>query len=89
MATIPARAIPSDYEAAIAAIVELDVQKWGEAERDASTRMRRAGAPTYGLALNTLAHRPEYDYGDAWPECVAAARQAMTASDRSKLRSGG
>jgi hypothetical protein len=41
-------------EEAIAKLVDLDVAKWGEAERAASQRMR--SRLSHGRALNTLAH---------------------------------
>lgn len=78
--------VPSTREAAIAALVDLDVAKWGEAERAAA---QRAHADlTYGLALNKLAHRPEYGFGDDVPELVAAARAALTSDDRHLLGMG-
>ena len=44
---------------------------------------------SYGLALNALAHRPEYGYGDDVPHLVAAAKAALTAADIQSLREGG
>lgn len=79
--------IPTTKDEAIAALVELDVNKWGEAEREASRR--KHSRLTFGLALNRLAHRAEYDFGDAAPELVKAAKKALTDDDRSELRKGG
>ena len=81
--------IPATYEDAIAALVALDVARWGEGERAASERLHRRNSPTLGLALNTLAHRPEHDYGDTAPDLVAAAKAALTEADRDVLRHGG
>ena len=77
---------PQTRDEAIEALVALDVAKWGEQERDASRAMHRGNLRTYGLALNALAHRPEYDYGDSAPALVAAAKAAMTGDDWSALR---
>lgn len=78
--------IPSSLAAAIDALVELDVQKWGEGERQASRDMHRRNLISYGLALNALARRPEYEYGDLVPHLVDAANAALTAADRAHLR---
>lgn len=78
--------IPSTREEAINALVESDVAKWGESEREASTRAH--ANRSYGLALNELANRAELsDTPD--PALRAAARKALTSDDRSALRSGG
>jgi hypothetical protein len=79
--------IPATREEALETIAALDAAKWGEAERQAS-RSLNAGK-SYGLLLNSLAHRPEYDYGDAVPELVRAAKAALTAEDRAELWKGG
>lgn len=81
--------IPATREEAIAAIVEMDVAKWGEAEREPSRQLNSANHPTYGLALNSLAHRPEHDFGVTAPELVAAAKAALTDDDWAVLRRGG
>jgi hypothetical protein len=83
--------IPETYDAAIDALVELDVARWGEGEREASRRLHRSSKPTYGLALNSLAHRAEYDYGDApqAQDLVDAANRALTPEDRHSLGQGG
>lgn len=75
-------------EEAIELLVELDVARWGEAERAASARLH---APlTKGRALNALAHRPEVDYGrSAPPALLAAARAALTDAGRHDLYQGG
>ena len=71
-------------EDAINALVERDVAKWGEEERDASTHLR--AKLSHGLALNALAH---YDVGVVDRELAAQAKRVMTAVDRKALRSGG
>lgn len=79
--------VPETREEAIEVIAELDVAKWGESERDASRRMNED--KSYGLLLNSLAHREEYGFGDDAPELVAAARAALTPKDWAYLRQGG
>jgi hypothetical protein len=79
--------IPATREEAIEAIATLDAAKWGEHERQASRVLN--ARKSYGLLLNSLAHRPEYDFGDAVPELVAAAKLALTSDDREELRKGG
>lgn len=81
--------IPATREEAIAMLVDLDVARWGESEREASRRIHEETLPTYGRALNALAHRPEHDYGDAVPDMVEAATAALTDADRRALRMGG
>lgn len=71
-------------EDAIKRLVELDVSKWGEAERAASHRSR--SALTHGLALNTLAH---YDVDAVDAEMASDAQAVMTTTDHRILRSGG
>ena len=73
-------------EQAIASLVELDVARWGEGEREASARMH-AGR-TLGRALNELANRVELA-GKPDPALRAAAMSALTAADWSELRKGG
>lgn len=51
--------IPKDRKAAIAAIVEDDVVRWGESDRAAAERQYRD--LSYGRLLNTLANRAELD----------------------------
>lgn len=67
-------------------LVEQDVAKWGESEREASRRMH--STRTYGLALNTLRVRAR-DTGTPDPELEAAANKALTRVDRAELRKGG
>ena len=86
MTKTTASQIPATREAAISALVESDVAKWGESERDAS--MRAHANRSYGLALNELANRAELsDTPD--PALRKAARKALSSDDRSTLRSGG
>ena len=73
-------------EAAIEALVEQDVARWGERERAASMRLH--GALTYGRALNALAARAELA-GEPYAELRAAADAALTAADWRELRQGG
>lgn len=80
-------AIPQTREEAIEAIAELDAKKWGEGEREPSRRLHRGAS--YGLLLNTLAHRAEYGYGNDVPHLKAAAKAALTSADRDVLRQGG
>lgn len=72
------------HQQAIACLVELDVAKWGEAEREASQRLR--GRLSHGLALNALAH---YDIDHIDDSLAADAQRVMTAADRRVLRQGG
>lgn len=71
-------------EQAIAALVELDVARWGEGEREASRRLR--ARLTHGRALNTLAH---YDPDHVDAAMAADAQRVMTAADHRALRAGG
>lgn len=71
-------------EQAIAALVERDVARWGEAAREASQRMR--ASLTHGRALNALAH---YDPDAVDAVMAADAQSVMTAADRRALRAGG
>lgn len=66
---------------AVDALVELDVARWGESEREASRRQRQL--LTHGLALNALAY---YDIDHIDPEVRAQAEAAMTDSDWRRLR---
>lgn len=79
--------VPKTKVEAIEALAALDAARWGEPERDASRRIN-AGR-SYGLLLNALARRPEYEFGDAVPHLVAAAKAALTDDDRARLRKGG
>jgi hypothetical protein len=87
MTTLTAVTVPATREDAIEAIAALDAARWGEAERAASRRIH--GRKSYGLLLNTLARRPEYDFGGAVPHLVAAADAALTDDDYRILRAGG
>lgn len=78
--------IPTTKEAAIDALVELDVAKWGEAEREASRR--RHARRSYGLALNELANRAMLA-GTPDPALRAAAKMAMADADGGYLRTRG
>lgn len=78
--------IPANREAAIAALVDQDVARWGEKERAASQRMH--SSRSYGLALNELANRAELS-GNPDPELRAASQSALTDTDWRELRNGG
>lgn len=78
--------IPQTREEAIAALIEHDVQRWGESEREASTRLH--GRRSLGLALNELANRALLA-GDDDHELRAAAKRQMTDADRAHLKTGG
>lgn len=83
---MPTVKIPSTREEAIAALVESDVAKWGEGEREASKRQH--ADRSYGRALNELANRAEL--ADAPNrELRAAAKKALTEGDKHDLRQGG
>jgi hypothetical protein len=78
--------IPTTRESAIAALVDDDVARWGEAERGASAKIH--AFRSYGLALNELANRAELA-GTPDPALRKAARAALTEDDRDWLRNGG
>lgn len=72
---------------AVAKLVEQDVAKWGEGEREASVRQH--SYRTLGLALNELANRADlwFDAPDA--ALRKAAKAALTPADKAWLRQGG
>lgn len=78
--------IPATREQAIAALVESDVLKWGEAERADSQRQH--AARSYGLALNELANRAELA-GQPDTALRAAAARALSDADWRYLHTGG
>ncbi|OFV81959.1 MAG: hypothetical protein A2Y78_00035 [Acidobacteria bacterium RBG_13_68_16] len=87
-ATETTMTIPTTREEVIAALVALDVAKWGAAEAEAARAQYRDRS--IGLLLNSLVHRPEYDFGaDAPAALKAAAKRALTPADRAALRRGG
>jgi hypothetical protein len=76
---------------AIAMLVDLDVAKWGEGEREASRRSH--ASRSHGRAVNEVANRWMLS-GDpaleAKGEALAkAAKKLLTSSDISDLRQGG
>ncbi len=71
-------------EAALERRVALDVEKWGEAEREASRQLH--SRKTYGLLLNSIAVA---DLDQLDEELMRLAEAVMTPSDRAALRSGG
>lgn len=73
---------------ALDALVELDVAKWGEQERDASRRLH--ASKSRGLLINSIVHHQSNGYGDAFDDAakkIAAAQ--LTADDLAALRKGG
>ena len=74
-------------EEAIAKLVEQDVARWGEREREASQQSHRFR--TLGLALNELANRADLWFGAPDAELRKAAKAALTPDDRYYLRKGG
>jgi hypothetical protein len=102
LAALSAVGLPTTREGAIAAIVESDVARWGEAEREASRRAH--SRRSLSLALNELANRADLDGWEAAPirgtALAGALRKASVAlrsasddralrSDDRALRSGG
>jgi hypothetical protein len=79
--------IPTDVTTARAALVDQDCARWGDSEREASSRLRAQS--TYGLALNTLASRAELDAAPESKALRAAAKSALTSDDWHVLYSGG
>lgn len=74
------------YEEAIQQLIAKDVARWGEDERQASTRLNRINCPTIGLALNKLAH---YDIENIDEDLAKEAQRIMTAADWRVLKRGG
>lgn len=71
-------------EQAIAALVERDVAKWGEAERAASEQMR--SALSHGMALNALAH---YEPANIDRELAKQAKALLSKADKKIFRAAG
>ena len=71
---------------ALDALVDLDVARWGEAERDASRKMH--AGKSRGLLINSIVHHHSHDYGDAFDAAAKkiAAKQ-LTPADQADLRS--
>ncbi len=78
--------IPTTKAEAIAALVEADVAKWGESQRNAAIQLH--SKTTFGLALNSLGARAELA-GQPCKALYAAAKTVMTPSDWRVIRSGG
>lgn len=75
-------------EQALEILVDLDVAKWGESERDASRRMHIS--LSRGLRINAIAHHERHDFGDALtPAERKTAKLQLTAADKTELRKGG
>lgn len=75
--------IPLTRDEAIQALIDCDVARWGEREREASARAH--AHRSYGLALNELANRAEL--ADAPDTALrAAAVAALTDADQCWLR---
>lgn len=79
--------LPLSRESAIAALVEMEVARWGEQERAAAEAHH--GGQTYGLALNAIVSRAEAWLETEFPAARKAARAALTPDDRAELRKGG
>jgi hypothetical protein len=73
---------------ALDALVELDVAKWGEQQREASRQMHQG--KSRGLRINSLVHHQCNDYGDAFDAAtLKIAKKQLTADDMAELRKGG
>ena len=83
---IATMAVPATREEAVAALVEHDVAKWGEEEREASQRTR--GDLSLGLALNALANIAELDATKNKALRKAANAALKNKSDRKVLAQG-
>jgi hypothetical protein len=87
--------LPTERGPAVAALVEADVARWGEQEREASRRSH--ASRSVGLALNELANRADLSGWEAAPIRGAdkakalrtLARMRMTGDDLRDLRQGG
>ncbi len=71
-------------DAALAARVDRDVEKWGECEREASIRMH--GRLSYGRLLNSVAVADLHDIDE---DLMRLAAAVMTDDDKADLRKGG
>lgn len=78
--------IPQTRDEAVSLLVDMDVARWGEGERDASKRLHRD--LSYGLALTEIANRAELA-DKPWPELRKAANKALTGRDWDALHEGG
>lgn len=75
-------------EAALDALVALDVAKWGEGEREAARKMH--SGKSRGLLINSIVHHQGNDFGDAFDAATKkTAKQQLTADDLASLRKGG
>jgi hypothetical protein len=72
---------------AINALVELDVAKWGEGEREAARQIYCR--LSLGLARNALANRADIAGDPRAAELRKQADAALTAADWAALRHGG
>lgn len=73
---------------ALDALVELDVAKWGEQEREASRKMH--AGKSRGLLINSIVHHQSNDYGDAFDATTKKiAKMQQTSEDKAELRKGG
>jgi len=76
------------HEQALDELVDLDVAKWGEGEREASRR--KHARASRGLLINSIVYHSINQYGDmftATQKKIAKAQQ--TADDVDELRKGG
>lgn len=75
-------------EQALTALVDLDVAKWGEQEREPSRRLH--GDKSRGLLINAIVHHQSNGYGDAFDAATKKlAKEQLTSDDRYALRKGG
>lgn len=77
---------PKTRAEAIKMLVEQDVAKWGEDEREEIVSLH--SDRSYGRALNELANRAELA-GTPNPDLRAAAKAALSTRDVRDLRQGG
>lgn len=75
-------------EGAIGLLIEYDVARWGEGEREASRAQH--SRKTHGLALNGLHAAVALERGRSAAKALdAASKRYVTGADRASLRSGG
>ncbi len=77
----------STHAQALDAIVELDVQKWGEEEREASRVMR--AKQSHALLIVAVATHAAEETGKVDRVLLNAARAVATSADVAALRVGG
>lgn len=69
-------------------LADLDVAKWGEAERSSSRQLH--GGKSRGLLINAIVHHQTNGYGDAFGAAAKKiAKKQLTEDDKAELRKGG